>query len=284
MPDMIDGMYISLNGTLTANRVEWPDFARLAAKTGFLGVDVNLAKAMDAGTGATKALLAETRLKPAILGLPVEFRKEDADFRKGMRGLPDAAQFATAIGCPRMSTWMLPSSPIPKAELRKIYVDRLRSVCDILTRSHVRLALEFVSPVHLRKLYPHEFIYRMDETLELVKDIGPNAGLMLDSWHWHHAGATVKDIVAAGKDRIVYVQAADAPKLPPDQIKDNERLMPGEGVIDFNAFFGALQKIGYNGGVSPEVFGRGLKDIPPEEGAKLGLKSTTEVMRKAGVL
>ncbi len=93
-----------------------------------------------------------------------------------------------------------------------------------------------------------------------------------------------KDILAAGKDRIVYVQAADAPKLPPDQIKDNERLMPGEGVIDFNAFFGALKKIGYNGGVSPEVFGRGLKDIPPEEGAKLGLKTTTEVMRKAGVL
>ena len=284
MPDMINGMYISLNGTLTANRVDWPDFARLAAKTGFLGVDVNLAKAMDAGTGATKALLAETRLKPAILGLPVEFRKEDADFRKGMPGLPEAAQFATAIGCPRMSTWMLPSSPIPKPELRKIYLDRLRAVCEILARSHVRLALEFVSPVHLRKLYPHEFICRMDETLELVKDIGPNAGLMLDSWHWYHAGATVKDILAAGKDRIVYVQAADAPKLPPDQIKDNERLMPGEGVIDFNAFFGALKKIGYNGGVSPEVFGRGLKDIPPEEGAKLGLRTTTEVMRKAGVL
>ena len=183
-----------------------------------------------------------------------------------------------------MSTWMLPSSPMPKAELRRIYLDRLRAVCEILARSHVRLALEFVSPVHLRKLYPHEFIYRMDETLELVKDIGPNAGLMLDSWHWYHAGATAKDILAAGKERIVYVQVADAPNLPPDQIKDNERLMPGEGVIDLNVFFGALKKIGYNGGVSPEVFGRGLKDIPPEEGAKLGLKTTTEIMKKAGVL
>ena len=281
---MIDDMYISLNGTLTANRVEWPEFARLAAKTGFLGVDVNLARAMEAGVAATKALLAETRLKPAILGLPVEFRKEDADFRKSMPGLSDAVQFAAAIGCPRMSTWMLPSSPMPKAELRRIYLDRLRAVCEILARSHVRLALEFVSPVHLRKLYPHEFIYRMDETLELVKDIGPNAGLMLDSWHWYHAGATAKDILAAGKERIVYVQVADAPNQPPDQIRDNERLMPGEGVIDLNVFFGALKKIGYNGGVSPEVFGRGLKDIPPEEGAKLGLKTTTEIMKKAGVL
>jgi sugar phosphate isomerase/epimerase len=277
-------MYLSLNGTLTANRVPWPEFARLASKTGFLGVDVNLPKAMESGVESTRALLTETRLKPAVVGLPVEFRKEDADFQKSMAGLAEAAQFASAIGCPRMSTWMLPSSPIPKAELRKLYLDRLRAICSVLARSHVWLALEFVSPVHLRKMYPHEFIYRMDETLELVKEIGPNAGLMLDSWHWHHAGATVKDIAAAGKDRIVYVQAADAPRLPPDQIKDNERLMPGEGIIDFNAFFGALKKIGYNGGVSPEVFGRGLKDIPPEEGAKLGLKMTTVVMKKAGVL
>ena len=277
-------MYISLNPTLTANRVPWPEFARLAAQTGYLGVDVNLAKAMEAGLEATRALLAETRLKPAILGLPVEFKKDDAEFQRGMPKLGEAAQFAGAIGCPRMSTWLLPSSPMPKAEIRKIYVDRLRAICEVLAKSHVRLAIEYVSPVHLRKLHPNEFIYRMDEMLELAKDVGANAGLMLDSWHWHHAGATVQDIVAAGKDRIVYVQVADAPKLPPDQIKDSERLMPGEGIIDFNAFFGALKKIGYNGGVSPEIFGRGLKDVAPEEGAKLGLKTTMEIMKHARVL
>jgi sugar phosphate isomerase/epimerase len=277
-------MYISLNPTLTANRVPWPEFARLAAQTGYLGVDVNLANAMEAGLEATRALLAETRLKPAILGLPVEFKKDDAEFQRGMPKLGEAAQFAGAIGCPRMSTWLLPSSTTPKAEIRKIYVDRLGAICEVLAKSHVRLAIEYVSPVHLRKLHPNEFIYRMDEMLELAKDVGANAGLMLDSWHWHHAGASVQDIVAAGKDRIVYVQVADAPRLPPDQIKDSERLMPGEGIIDFNAFFGALKKIGYNGGVSPEIFGRGLKDVAPEEGAKLGLKTTTEIMKRARVL
>jgi sugar phosphate isomerase/epimerase len=59
--------------------------------------------------------------------------------------------------------------------------------------------------------------------------------------------------------------------------------MPGEGIIDFPAFFRALQKIGYDANVSPEVFGRGLKFIPPEEGARLGLESTRAAMKKAGV-
>jgi sugar phosphate isomerase/epimerase len=75
----------------------------------------------------------------------------------------------------------------------------------------------------------------------------------------------------------------DSPSLPPEKIQDDERLMPGEGVIDLVGFFGALKEIGYGEGVSPEVFGRGLKNIPPEEGAHMGLETTRAIMRKAGI-
>jgi sugar phosphate isomerase/epimerase len=277
-------MYVALNGTLTANRVQWPAFAELAAETGYLGVDVNLGAAMQAGADATQALLGRLRLKPAVAGLPVEFRKDDATFREGMSKLDEAARFSSVLGCPRMSTWLMPSSELPKAEQRKIYLDRFRAISEVLAKHGVRLGLENVSPVHLRKRFANEFIYRTDEMLAFAKECGPNVGLLLDSWHWHHAEGTARDILDAGKQRIVHVQAADAPKLPPEEIKDNERLMPGEGVIDWNVFFGALKKIGYADGVSPEVFGRGLKDMPPADGAKLGLNTTTAVMRKAGVL
>jgi sugar phosphate isomerase/epimerase len=277
-------MYIALNGTLTAGRVAWPEFARLAAETGYAGVDVNIGKAMEAGAEATRSLLTELKLKPAVVGLPVEFRKDDATFREGLKKLPEAAQFAAAIDCPRMTTWIMPSTDTPKPELRKIYKERFQACADVLARSHLRLGFENVTPLHLRKARPHEFIWRTDEMLEFAKECGGNVGLLIDSWHWHHASSTVDDILRAGKDRIVHVQVADAPKLAPEEIRDNERLMPGEGIIDFTAFFQALKKAGYNDGVSPEVFGRGLKEIAPEEGAKLGLKTTQAVMREAGVL
>jgi sugar phosphate isomerase/epimerase len=153
----------------------------------------------------------------------------------------------------------------------------------VLARSHVRLGLEFLGPLHLRRQRPHEFIWRMDEMLGFARECGPNVALLLDSWHWHHAGAAPSDILAAGKDGIVHVQVNDSPRLPPEEIRDNERLMPGEGVIDLPGFFDALRKIGYSDGVSPEVFGRGLKDMPPEEGARMGLETTRAVMRKAGL-
>jgi sugar phosphate isomerase/epimerase len=276
-------MYLSLNPTLVADRVPWPEFARLAAKVGFTGVDVSTSGVMKEGLEAGRALLEQTRLTPAVAGFPVEFRKDDVTFRRDLPSLERAAQFVAAIGCPRMNTYIMPSSERPKAEQRKIYRERFRVAADILARSHVRLGLEFLGPVHLRKMFPYEFIWRMDEMLEFAKECGPNVGLELDSWHWHHAGATVKDIIAAGRDDIINVQVNDSPRLPPDQIRDDERLMPGEGVIDLIGFFRALKEIGYRDGVSPEVFGRGLKDMPPEQGARLGLETTRAVMQKAGV-
>jgi sugar phosphate isomerase/epimerase len=277
-------MYLSLNSTLVANRVPWPEFARLAAKVGFGGVDVSTSGAMNEGLTATRSLLEELKLTPAVAGFPVEFRKDDATFRRDLSKLEEAAQFMAAIGCPRMSTYIMPSSERPKSEQRKIYLDRFRAAADILSRSHVRLGLEFLGPLHLRKMFPYEFIWRMDEMLQFAKECGPAIGLELDSWHWYHAGASVKDIIAAGKEHIINVQVNDSPDLPPEKIQDSERLMPGEGVIDLAAFFRALKEIGYQEGVSPEVFGRGLKDMPPEQGARLGLEATRAVMRKAGVV
>ena len=82
----------------------------------------------------------------------------------------------------------------------------------------------------------------MNEMLELAKDCGPNVGLLLDVCHWHHSGGTTQDIVTAGRERIVHVHFNDAPNLPPDQIRDNQRLLPGEGVINLTGFLQALQR------------------------------------------
>jgi len=276
-------MYLSLNCTLVAGRVPWPEFARLAARAGFRGVDVSTSGVLKEGLDATRSLIEQTKLIPAVAGFPVEFRKDDETFRRDLANLETAAQFVAAIGCPRMNTYLLSSSERPKPEQRKIYKDRLRPAADILARSHVRLGLEFLGPLHLRKMLPYEFIWRMDEMLEFAKELGPNVGLELDSWHWHHAGATTKDIVAAGKENIINVQVNDSPPLPPEKIRDDERLMPGEGVIDLVGFFRALKETGYDEGISPEVFGRGLKNLTPEEGAHLGLETTRAVMRRAEV-
>ncbi len=275
-------MYLALNSVLVGGRVPWPDFARLAAKTGYPGTDVMLRPAMSAGAMATNQLLAQLHVKPAAIDFPVDFRKDDATFQEGLAKLDDSARFAADIHCPRMITYIMPSSETPKDELRQLYKQRFTASARILAKYDVRLGLEFLGPLHLRKQFPHEFIWRMNEMLAFAKECGPNVGLLLDTWHWHHAGATTADIVAAGRERIVHVHFNDSPNLPPEQIRDNQRLLPGEGVINLIGFLRALHQIGYTDALSVEVFGR-LKDVPPDEAARLGLSSSLAVFRKAGV-
>ena len=188
----------------------------------------------------------------------MEFRKDDAAFRAGLPRLEEAAPFAAAIGCPRMMTYILSSSETPKDELRRTYKKRFTECADILARSHCRLGLEFLGPLHIRQSLPHEFIWKMPEMLEFAKECGSNVGLTLDAWHWHHAGGTVADILAAGRDRIVVVHFDDSPGLPPEQIRDNQRLLPGEGVIDLERVPACpsehrLPGLAERGGVRPRV-------------------------------
>jgi sugar phosphate isomerase/epimerase len=275
-------MFLALNSVLLQGRVHWPDFARLAAQTGFPGTDIMLRPAMDAGAAATNDLLAGLKIKPAVIDFPVEFRKDDATFQASLAQLDGVAQFAAAIHCPRMMTYILPSSDTPKDELRQTYKQRFTESAKILARYNVRLGLEFLGPLELRKAHKYEFIWRMNDMLVFAKECGPNVGLLLDSWHWHHAGATPEDIIAAGRDRIVHVHFNDSPNLPPEQIHDNQRLLPGEGVINLTGFLQALHKIHYTDALSVEVFGR-TKDMTPEAAAKAGLDSALAVFRKAGV-
>ncbi len=203
-------------------------------------------------------------------------------FQDSLTKLDAAAAFAAAIGCPRMMTYILSSSDTPKEQLLPVYRQRFTDSARILARHTVRLGLEFLGPLHIRKAKPYEFIWRMNDMLAFAKECGPNVGLLLDSWHWHHAGATTGDIVAAGRDRIVHVHFNDAPDLPPDQIRDNQRLLPGEGVINLTGFLQALQKIGYTDALSVEVFGR-MDQESPEVAAREGLEASVAVFRKAGI-
>jgi len=276
------GMYVSLNGSLTGGKVQWPEFVRLAKKVGYRGVDVNLGAAMKDGLEATRGLFAETGLIPAYANLPVTFTRDDETFRKGMDGLPEAVKFSAAMNCRKMVVVLPPSSDTPKAEYRKVMKARLAEAGKVLAASNIRLGLEFLGPLHFRT-GKQEFIWRMPETLEFAKELGPNIGILLDVWHWHLAGATAADIVAAGRSRIVTVHLSDCKNIPAEEVRDNQRLLPGEGVIDYAAFFGALKKIGYSDAISPEPIGRVPKEASAEEGARMGLESTLAVMRKAGV-
>jgi sugar phosphate isomerase/epimerase len=71
--------------------------------------------------------------------------------------------------------------------------------------------------------------------------------------------------------------------MPPEDVRDNARLMAGEGVIPLVEIFKTLKEMGWAGSVSPEPIGRIPKEMSAEDGARLGLETAQAVMRKAGI-
>jgi sugar phosphate isomerase/epimerase len=283
---------LAAGGTTTAGaapaavhpRVGWPEMAQLAAKLGYGGAGLPLAAAMQDGAEKTRALYSDLKLRPDFFNMPASpFASDDATFQKSMEHLDEACAFAVAVDCPRALIVMQTSSDTPKDEYRKIALDRARAMSEVMNRYKVRVGLEFLGPHYFRSRKKYEFMTAEPEVLEFCKDAGPNWGLVLDTWHWYHSGSTIDEIVSAGKERIVTVHISDAKKMPPDDVRDNMRLFPGEGDIDLIGIFQALKKIGYEDGVMPETLGRVPESWTPEQAAKAALDSTRAVLNKAGI-
>jgi len=286
-----DGWFVSLNGALTRG-VGGADKARLAASTGYGGVDWDFGAARTAGLAATQALFAELKIKPTIVNLPIArplpFAGDEPAFRDALKQLADDAAFTAAVGCQKMMVVLPPSTAEPKQRQFELVRDRFTAISEVLQGSKIRLGFEFLGPLYFRQGRAGgppttPFVWNLPETLALAKDCGANIGVILDVWHWHHSGSTVADILAADPSRIVHVHVSDAKSTPPADVRDDQRLMPGEGIIDLVGFFGALKKIGYADGVSPEPLGRVPAEMSPDEAARLGLQTTLAVMKKAGV-
>jgi sugar phosphate isomerase/epimerase len=272
--------------------VSGADKVRLAAATGYGGVDWDLGPAKAAGLAATQALFAELKVKPTIVNLPMArplpFGGDDASFRDALTQLAGDAEFSAAVGCRKMMVVLPPSTTEPRQDQLKLVRERFGAIADVLQRSQIRLGLEFLGPLYFREaraggLPSTPFVWNLPDTLALAKECGTNIGVILDVWHWHHAGSTIADILAADPSRIVHIHVSDARATPPAEVRDNQRLMPGEGIIDLTGFFGALKKIGYADGVSPEPLGRIPPEMTAEQAARLALETTIAAMQRAGI-
>lgn len=246
----------------------------LASKNGFGAVDTSGQELRNlieekGGLDAAKAFLKEHNIIIGSIGLPVEWRQSDEKFRAGLGTLLEDAKIAAEFGCTNASTYVLPATDQPTAQFMMTATKRLRLCAQILKEYGIQLGLEFVGPHHLRTAWKNPFIWEMSDMLEWIEVIGePNVGLLLDSYHWYTINGTYEDLIALSPSQIAHVHLNDAKDVPVEEVLDNERVFPGEGVIDLATFLKALDEIGYKGAVSQEILTKEPLTDSSEELAK----------------
>lgn len=264
------------------------EYAKLG---GFEGIDVPLGEVeplvKEHGAEHVKALFADNCLCMGAIGFPVRWMGSEEDWNADLTGLGRWLELANQLGAARAATWM-PSWNDERDwdENWRFHIARLKPVAEIMAEYDVRMGLEFLGPKTLRDGHKYEFVHTMGKMLELCAELGPNAGLLLDAWHWHTSGGTINELRHLTNENVVYVHINDAPPgLTMDEYVDNVRALPGEtGVIDLSGFLQALQHIGYDGPVTPEPFSARLNAMEDKaEAVKLAGQTLRDVWEKAGV-
>lgn len=159
------------------------------------------------------------------------------EFREGVA---TAAQYAEALGCPRINCIAgRREAGADEALLRATLVDNLRHAADALAPAGRQVLIE---PLNSRDT-PDFLVDRSATALQLLDAADrPNLGLQYDIYHAQVMEGDLAWTLAQHLPRIGHIQLADNPG----------RHQPGTGEINFPFLFAHLHKLGYEGWIGCE--------------------------------
>ncbi len=161
------------------------------------------------------------------------------------------------IAVPSLTERPLGASSGPRSGGRTIFdestvvtqtVAALRAMAEIARPFRVKIGFEFLGFANCSV----NTLGRARKVVEATKD--PDVGLVLDAFHFYVGGSTWDMLEGLDPARLFVVHLDDAEQRPRAELTDTHRLLPGDGVIPLRELVKRLQKIGYSGVYSIELF------------------------------
>lgn len=158
-----------------------------------------------------------------------------------------AAEQFPGVGMPLVAI----GGKAPDFDFRKCHAAARRlypELADHAAEGGLRIAFEMLQPVLMNL---DTFICTLDEALLLMEDVGhPNFGLVIDSWNVWQERDLFQRVAALG-DRMFLVQLSD---WPAGGVRNtDDRLVPGDGIIDLPRLLKAVRSAGYSGAYELEI-------------------------------
>jgi sugar phosphate isomerase/epimerase len=155
-------------------------------------------------------------------------------------------------------------------EARRIVVSGLRELAGVARGAGVRIALE---PIHRSISHLFSLVSDLPGAVALLDEVADESiGIIFDTWHlWDSPDVLTHIRKQARRFPAVHVNDWRNPTRGWD-----DRALPGEGIIDLPAVFGALEAGGYAGGwydmeiFSTETYEDSLLTLPVDELTRRG--------------
>lgn len=161
--------------------------------------------------------------------------------------------------------------PIPTGEARK----ELTWLKAEAARLGLSLLYEFIG-------FPAHAFPSLSQAHALADSTG--IPLVLDTFHLAVSRTAREDIARLPGEAIGLVHLSDALTIgkAPEELRDEDRVLPGEGGLPLAEILEAIRCTGYQGPISVEVFHPKYKDQDPFLVAKDAFHRATAVLREAG--
>jgi sugar phosphate isomerase/epimerase len=138
-----------------------------------------------------------------------------------------------------------PPDPDDMRRSRRLVIERLREASDMAEDSGTRLALEVIrggERVSLANTIP--------KALSLIEDAHvANVDLLIDVWHLDPGPDLYSDI----RDHVASIAGIQLCDRPLEPRSNNDRVLPGNGVLDLAGFLRGTREAGFSGWYEIEI-------------------------------
>jgi 2-keto-myo-inositol isomerase len=247
-------MYLGLNGATTINANLETDI-RVAAEAGYQYLEVWAAKLRDflerRSLGELRDLIAASGIKPLSINALENVTFQPAQkYQELQAECAWLCEQAGALGCRFV---VVVPSPLPvggasREEVKRESLEKLQSYLAIARRHGVGLAFEFLGE-------PNCSVPDLALCNEIVEEVDdPDLGLVLDAFHFYAGDSRLEDIPKVDPAKLFVVHMNDVEDLPKVSLRDEHRLLPGQGVIPLQQILSRVKAIGFDGVYSIELF------------------------------
>ena len=135
--------------------------------------------------------------------------------------------------------------------------------------------------IPLLELWGHGALSKLADAVYMaIATEHPDANILLDFYHLYRGGNSFDGLNQINVARMPVIHANDYPATPPhDQLRDSDRVYPGDGICPFDKIIPMLDKGGFRGALSVELFNEEYcRDNTVEQVLATTLEKTREVI------
>ncbi|NQU88316.1 MAG: sugar phosphate isomerase/epimerase [Mariniphaga sp.] len=247
---------ISLNtSTIRAYKLSVDEQIDMVADAGFDGIELwvrDVESYINQG-GTAESLAERLRSRNLILENMIGFARwfsEDAESRSsGLDQMRREMEMTAKIGGKYIAAPIQGVKSLDKSIFGE-YAQRYHDILNLADQTGV---------VPILELWGHGALNSLADCAHIVIGTGhPKAAMLLDFYHLYRGGNDWDTLDCINGRRLPVIHINDYPADPPfDQLRDSDRVFPGDGICPFNELIPKLYEAGFRGGFSVELFNKG---------------------------